>query len=227
MTVQVLVDGRQHKEIRITPDNLFTFDNVLHLRGDALDTGEHTIEVRRKGAGPLYINAYLTNFTLEDFITKAGLEIKVERRYYKLVRDDQDIKATGSRGQALDYRVEHFQRVPLKNGDQLTSGDLVEVELILHSKNDYEHLLFEDFKPAGLEAVRLQSGWVKGAYMELRDEKVAFLMRRLPLGTQTLTYRLRAEIPGAFSALPTTGNGVYAPELRANSDEINIKVIDR
>ena len=52
MTVEVLVDGKKHKEIRITPDNLFTFDNVLHLRGDALDTGEHTIEVRRKGDGP-------------------------------------------------------------------------------------------------------------------------------------------------------------------------------
>jgi len=227
MTVQVLVDGKQHKEIRITADNLFTFDNVLHLRGDALDSGEHTVEIRRKGTGPLYVNAYLTNFTLEDFITKAGLEIKVERRYYKLVSKDQKIKATGSRGQALDYRVEHYERVPLKSGDQLTSGDLVEIELILHSKNDYEHLLFEDFKPAGLEAVQLRSGWVKGAYMELRDEKAAFLIRRLPLGTQTITYRLRAEIPGQFSALPTKGVGVYAPELRANSDEIKIKVIDR
>jgi hypothetical protein len=37
----------------------------------------------------------------------------------------------------------------------------------------------------------------------------------------------KAEIPGQFSALPTTGNGVYAPELRANSDEIKIKVVDR
>jgi uncharacterized protein YfaS (alpha-2-macroglobulin family) len=76
--------------------------------------------------------------------------------------------------------------------------------------------------------VKLSSGWVRGgAYMELRDEKTAFLMRRLPLGIWSLTYRLRAEIPGAFSSLPTTGNGVYAPDLRANSDEIKIKVVDR
>jgi hypothetical protein len=52
-------------------------------------------------------------------------------------------------------------------------------------------------------------------------------MRRLPLGTRSPTYRLRAEIPGAFSALPTTSNGDHAPELRANSDEIKIKVVDR
>jgi uncharacterized protein YfaS (alpha-2-macroglobulin family) len=227
MTVELLVDGTQHKEIRITADNLFTFDNVLHLRGDALSAGKHAIELRRTGKGPVYLNAYLTNFTLEDFITKAGLEIKVERRYYKLVRKDRDIKATGSRGQALDYRVEHYDRMPLKSGARLASGDLVEVELILTSKNDYEHLLFEDYKPAGLEPVDLQSGWVRNAYMELRDEKVAFLVRRLPRGTQTITYRLRAEIPGRFSALPTKGLGVYAPELRANSDEIKLNVVDR
>ena len=38
---EVLVDGEPRKEIRITPENLFTFDNVLHLRGDALDAGEY------------------------------------------------------------------------------------------------------------------------------------------------------------------------------------------
>jgi len=227
MTVEVLVDGKVKKEIRITADNLFTFDNVLHVRGEALAAGKHSVEVRRKGTGPLYLNVYMTNFTLEDFITKAGLEIKVERRVYKLVRKDQDIAAAGSRGQATGYRVEHYDRVLLKSGAKLTSGDLVEVELILESKNDYEHLLFEDFKAAGLEAVDLRSGHVRGAYMELRDEKVAFLVRRLALGTQTLTYRLRAEIPGTFSALPTKGVGVYAPELRANSDEIKLKVVDK
>jgi uncharacterized protein YfaS (alpha-2-macroglobulin family) len=226
MTVEILVDGKQHKEVHITADNLFTFDNVLHLYGDELTAGKHSVEIRRKGKGPVYLNAYMTNFTLEDFITKAGLEIKVERRYYKLVRDDKNIKASGSRGQALEYRVEHFKRVPLKSGDKLESGQLVEVELLLESKNDYEHLIFEDFKPAGLEAVSLTSGWVRNAYMELRDEKAVFLVRRLPVGKQTVSYRLRAEIPGKFSALPATGNGVYATELRANSDEIKLEVTE-
>ena len=227
VTVQLLVDGKEHKRVRITAENLFTFDNVLHLRGDALDAGEHTIELRRTGKGPVYLNAYLTNFTLEDFITRAGLEVKVDRRYYRLVPKDQEIQAAGSRGQVTGYRVEHYERVPMETGAKLSSGDLVEVELILQSKNDYEHLLFEDFKPAGLEAVETRSGWVQGAYMELRDEKVAFLIRRLAEGKQTLTYRLRAEIPGTFSALPTKASGVYAPELRANSDEIKLEVVDR
>ena len=45
-----------------------------------------TIELKKKGTGPLYYNGYLTTFTLEKFIKRAGLELKVNRKYYKLVR---------------------------------------------------------------------------------------------------------------------------------------------
>ena len=48
----------------------------------------------------------------------------------------------------------------------------------------------------------------------------------LPLGKHNLSYRLRAEIPGKFSALPAKASGMYAPELRANSDEMKIEVAD-
>jgi uncharacterized protein YfaS (alpha-2-macroglobulin family) len=226
MTIELLVDGKQRKQIRITPDNLFTFDNVLHLRADQLDTGKHTIELRRKGTGPVYLNAYMTNFTTEDFITKAGLEIKVQRRYYKLVSDNKTVQDANDQTRPVRYQVEHQKRIPLKSGDRLKSGDLVEVELIIDSKNDYEHILFEDFKPAGFEPVEVRSGYVDGAKMELRDEKVAFLLHRLPRGGRTIRYQLRAEIPGTFSALPTKGTGVYATELRANSDEIKIGVTE-
>ena len=45
-------------------------------------------------------------------------------------------------------------------------------------------------------------------------------------GKHSISYRLRAEIPGQFSALPTRASGMYAPELKANSDEIKVKIID-
>jgi uncharacterized protein YfaS (alpha-2-macroglobulin family) len=37
---------------------------------------------------------------------------------------------------------------------------------------------------------------------------------------------MRAEIPGRFSALPARGSAMYAPELKANSDEIKLRVED-
>jgi uncharacterized protein YfaS (alpha-2-macroglobulin family) len=65
-----------------------------------------------------------------------------------------------------------------------------------------------------------------GAYMELRDAHVAFFVRALARGKHSISYRLRAEIPGQFSALPTKGYAMYAPELKGNSDEIKLKVRD-
>ena len=111
----------------------------------------------------------------------------------------------------------------------LKSGDLVEVELEIDSKNDYEYLLFEDHKAAGFEAVDLQSGYNGndlGAYMELRDERVSFFVRALARGKHSVAYRLRAEIPGKFSALPATAAAMYAPELRGNSEEIKLQIAD-
>jgi uncharacterized protein YfaS (alpha-2-macroglobulin family) len=64
------------------------------------------------------------------------------------------------------------------------------------------------------------------AYMELRDQKVCFFVRSLARGTHSVAYRVRAEIPGIFSALPTRAYAMYAPELKANSDEIKLRIKD-
>ncbi|OGV64485.1 MAG: alpha-2-macroglobulin [Lentisphaerae bacterium RIFOXYB12_FULL_65_16] len=229
MTVEILVDGKKQKEVRITPDVLFTFDNKVVLVGDAIESGKHTIEFRKNGTGPLYFNAYLSYFSLEDYIKKAGLEIKVDRQIYKLNKVDKSVKVAGSRGQAVDQKVEKYARELLPDLATLKSGDLVEVELVMESKNDYEYIVFEDMKAAGFEPVEVRSGYGgndMGAYMELRDERVCFFVRALARGKHSISYRLRAEIPGTFSALPARGYAMYAPELRANSDEIKLKIED-
>ena len=229
MTLEIFVDGTRKKTVKINGENLFSFDNKLVLEGNALSAGEHTVELRRSGTGPVYFNAYLTNFTLEDPITKAGLEIKVQRKVYRLERDDKTIQVSGARGQAVDQRVERYTRTELANLDTVTSGDLIEIELEIESKNDYEYILFEDMKAAGFEPVDVRSGYIPndiGAYVEFRDERVAFLVRQLARGKHSVSYRLRAEIPGTFSALPTRASAMYAPELKANSDEIKLRVVD-
>ena len=62
--------------------------------------------------------------------------------------------------------------------------------------------------------------------MELRDEKTVFFVSSIGQGEHLLRYRLRAEIPGVFHALPTTLYGMYVPELRANSNELVIRIVD-
>ncbi len=80
-------------------------------------------------------------------------------------------------------------------------------------------------KPAGFEPVDLRSGYTGndlGAYVEFRDNRVVFFARTLARGKHSVSYRMRAEIPGKFSALPTRASAMYAPELKGNSDELKI-----
>ncbi len=229
MTVEVWLDGKQQKAVEITPQTLFHFDNQFVLEGAAVEAGARVVELRKKGKGPLYYNGYLTNFTLEDPIAKAGLEIQVERKYYRLKKVEKSAKNVAARGQAVDEKVEKYEREPLANLAALKSGELVEIELEIASKNDYEYLVFEDMKPAGFEPVEVRSGYdgnALGAYVEFRDNRVAMFVQRFARGNHSVSYRMRAEIPGKFSALPTRAWAMYAPELKANSDEIKLEVKD-
>jgi uncharacterized protein YfaS (alpha-2-macroglobulin family) len=229
LTLDIFYNNQKMKTVPITAENLFTFDNEFVLEGKQIPTGTNTITLKKSGRGPLYFNAYLDYFTLEDFITKAGLEIKVQRRVFRLKEVEKKIKDAGSRGQVVDRKVEKYEREPLENLAALKSGDLIEVALVIESKNDYEYLVFEDMKAAGFEPVAVRSGYTgneMGAYVEFRDQKVAFFVHRLARGKHSVSYRLRAEIPGRFSALPARAYAMYAPELKANSDEIKLMITD-
>ncbi|WP_168205137.1 alpha-2-macroglobulin family protein [Bythopirellula goksoeyrii] len=229
VTLEVWIDGQERKSVTITKENLFTFDNKLVLLGEELAAGRHTVELRKQGESPIYYSGYLTNFTLEDDIKAAGLELKVDRQYYKLTPVEKKTTVAGGHGQVVQQAVEKYERTPLVNFAEVASGDLVEVELTVESKNDYEYILLEDMKAAGLEPVEVRSGYngnELGAYVELRDERVNLFLSRLARGRHSVTYRLRAEIPGQFSALPTKASAMYAPELKANSDEMKIRVAD-
>jgi uncharacterized protein YfaS (alpha-2-macroglobulin family) len=221
-TVELLLDGRSLSKVEISRENLFTFNGTQVLKGEALGTGEHTIELRKLGTSPLYAKAFLTVFTQEDNIPAAGLEVKARRKFYRLIEEKPQQQVAGSRGQVLPQTGSKYRREEIDSDAPVKSGDLIEVELSIESKNDYEYVLIEDLKPAGFEPVDVRSGWSQEglpSYQEYRDEKVAFFAERLPQGTHNLRYRVKAEIPGRFSALPTRIEAMYAPELKGNSSE--------
>jgi hypothetical protein len=187
----------------------------------ALVRDDNVIRIHRIGGKALYFAIEGRFVSLEEPVKAAGNEIFVKREYVRLAP-----KPTLLKGVAYD-------RVPLADGGTLNSGDRVEVIVTIEAKNDYEYLLFEDLKPAGLEAVSLRSGeplyatsgnrteWV---YQELRDRKVALFIDHLGQGTWQLRYTLRAEVPGTFHALPILGQAMYVPEIHANGDEVRLEV---
>ena len=119
---------------------LFTIDPKL-----VKDANEIRI-VRRKGDTPIYFAAEAKFFSLEEPITPAGNEIFVKREYYKLV------------GRPTLLKGYVYDKEPLRDGESVKSGERVETLITIEAKNNYEYLIFEDLKPAGLEAVEVRSG---------------------------------------------------------------------
>ena len=229
LNIEILIDGQTERRERITAENLFTFRNSIVLEGDAVREGMRRIEIRRSGTGPLYYNVWLSYFTLEDPITATGLEVAVQRRFYRLERNDRTVDVRGGRGQAVKQQTVSWKRIPLNDRAPVASGDLIEVELLIESLNDYEYLMIEDRKPSGFEPVDQRSGYVfEGlrAWRELRDDRVTWFLTELARGRHSISYRVRAEMPGRVSALPARIEGMYAPELVGNSDEFRLQVTD-
>ncbi|HSP17756.1 MAG TPA: alpha-2-macroglobulin family protein [Thermoanaerobaculia bacterium] len=182
------------------------------------------IRIRRtKGQGALYFAAEGRFVSLEEPVKAAGNEIFVRREYFRLAGHPTLLKGIT------------FTREPLLDNGSATSGERVEVVATIETKNDYDYLMFEDLKPAGLEAVELQSGaglWARDVksnrsvpvYQELRDRKVALFISHLPQGIWEIRYTLRAEVPGSFHALPLLGQAMYVPEVHANGEEVRMSV---
>ncbi|NUN48490.1 MAG: hypothetical protein HUU15_06640 [Candidatus Brocadiae bacterium] len=224
-TADVLIDGKPLKSFGVTADNVFTLDGEAVMRGDAVEAGKHTITVTKSGKGTAYWTVYLKYFSTEEDIRAAGSKLAVKRTYVKLTPRTVESNEGGRKVKRIE-----FDRAVLESGATVTSGDLIEIELTVDAPNDYEYLVFEDFKAAGCEPTEVLSGPAYGTIAsnrEFRDEKVAIFMGWLPRGTHKVSYRVRAEIPGHFHAMPVNGYAMYAPSVRAISDEFRLVIVDK
>ncbi len=231
LTATVKLDGEVLDQFKIDSKNMWQSEFTIATAPEQLPAGEHKLEIEMQGQGVLYFNSMLNYFSLEDKIEPAGLEMKIRRNYYKLVQDkDASVLAAGTKGSLQTLGVEKYQRVPLKDGDTIQPGDLVEVELISTAKNDYDYVVFADSMPAGFEYVNPVSGyiwdWRTPVYCEYRERGARFYLRNMARGDSNVFYRIRAQLPGTFTSLPATGKGVYAPALNSNSTQLQFRIKD-
>ncbi|HLJ54821.1 MAG TPA: MG2 domain-containing protein [Chthonomonadaceae bacterium] len=253
-TLTVDLGGRVRRTYHISRENALLFDNRFVVPDAFLQTGEQPLTITKRGQGACYYTVYTRFFSQEESIPASGNGIFVTRRYYRLTpgtasgaapppkidTNRQNPFLAGRYDLLAELGAEEapvdteagptYERTALADGDTVTSGDLIEVELQLDAKNDYSYLAFEDVKPAGCEPVEVRSGEKEGlgicANFELRDQKAVFFLTSIPQGTRSVRYRLRAEAPGAFHALPTNGYAMYAPALRTLSAEQTLQIRD-
>ncbi|HXV77302.1 MAG TPA: MG2 domain-containing protein [Candidatus Polarisedimenticolaceae bacterium] len=239
---ELFVNDRSIATRRVGPRDLFDAPSRFVVDPTAIEDGENRIRiVRRSGDAALYFAAEATFFSLEEPVTPAGNQVFLRRQYHRLAARPTLLEGYATR------------LVPLDDFGEVASGERVEVVLTIEVKNDYEYLVIEDLKPAGLEAVQLRSGEPIHArelapsaaarpersreptdytgrsrpmHQELRDRRVAFFIDDLPQGVWEVRYTLRAELPGRFHALPATIHAMYVPEIRANGAELRLGVTD-
>jgi uncharacterized protein YfaS (alpha-2-macroglobulin family) len=245
--------GEVQEEYRIHPGNSLTSEQLFTVPDVGLHPGKQTLTVLRSGDGVVYFTALLRYFSQEDPVLASGHGIQVTRRYFR-VPPPAVATASASNFEAslsLFHPVNPFLtgqfdllepppvtllkshgtstpvRIPVSPGDAIASGELLEVELTLEADNEYGYVLVEDIKPAGTEPLDPRSGYrwdLAGAYAEFRDQKVVFFLERVRQGLTRLTYRTRAEAPGRLRVLPAQAFAMYAPEVRATSDEQYLEV---
>jgi alpha-2-macroglobulin len=147
MSYELIVNSTSIATKQLTASDALGAPSKFVIPREVIRDGANEIVIRRtSGDGPLYFSAQAEFFSLEEPIAPAGNEIFVRRQYFKLVNHPTLLKGFVS------------ERVPLNDGDTVKSGERVETVITIEAKNNYEYLLFEDLKPAGLEAVQLRSG---------------------------------------------------------------------
>ncbi|NLZ60103.1 MAG: hypothetical protein GX901_05500 [Lentisphaerae bacterium] len=230
LEVQIAVDGKNLAQSSLHKGNLLSANQRLILEAEQLGAGKHEIRIEKKGASPLYFNAYLSYFNLADEFDEAGLELKVQRRMYRLEEVIGEQAVPDKLGQVTMEKRDKYKRHLLPADAKIEQGELLEVELLLESKNDYEYIIIEDHKAAGCESLEQLSGYQQAGalwpYIEYRQDRVCLMLSWLPQGKHSLTYRLKVESAGCFSALPAVVKGVYAPELQGNSRRQRLLVIE-
>ena len=110
------------------------------------------------------------------------------------------------------------------------SGDTLRVELTISSNKPRQFIMVEDPTPSNCRVTdreQLDDGEQWAFWWDrlvIRDEKVAFFIRNLASGTQTISYTMRAEGLGTAHALPTTLSNMYDLSQHATGQESLLEV---
>lgn len=196
----------------ILPEN----ESLLRLPAAKMKTGPNTVRLALSGQGSLSYSSELHYFEPGEVEKPQNAGIGVSREYSRLkVKKEAD----GT-----------FREVPHKMGKSVLGiGERLQVKTTLTLDRNLDYLIVEDPIPAGCEVALSESeknqgwGWA-WCRREVREEKVAFFARSLTKGKHTLTYILRAEIPGDYHVMPAQSWQMYLPEVRGSSTEDRLKI---
>ncbi|HYE77561.1 MAG TPA: hypothetical protein VEI97_06220, partial [bacterium] len=214
-----------------TPGQVEGPEHKLDLDMAALKEGPNTLEVRRT-LGPSYDAARVTEDAAPAYYAAQLRQVVDQGTLGELLRGEELRVSRAYRKLAVRRQKDGTQR--LLPGDkpitEFDAGDLMQCTLTIHSSEEREFVMVEVPLPSGCEVTEREEpedpwSWFHWwSRTDIRDDRIVFFARRLPQGESTITYTLRAEVPGTSHALPATVSLMYQPEISASSAEAVLEV---
>jgi alpha-2-macroglobulin len=209
----------------------------LKLNTAGLKAGSHTLSVQGANLPTSLTYSSALKFSREQAELKGDQTkgLLLSRKYERLdpLWNENDKRYT-------------YRRTPLQQLGQMqpvTTGDLILVTLSVQPRNhSARYLLISDPIPAGMKAQDERSLAITGlkdpneydweswnywyAGRDLLDDRVDLYADYLS-GRQEITYLLRAQTPGTFTALPTHAFLMYDPDVEGYGPAATLTVRDR
>ncbi|MDR7209065.1 TonB-dependent receptor plug domain-containing protein [Flavobacterium piscis] len=187
----------------------------LNWKADEIKKEMATINIQNKTKVPGFGGVYWQYFEdLDKIKNNSGAVLSVSKELY--------LKKNTMKGDEL-------QKITSKN--ELKTGDLVTVRLVISSKEDMEFVHLKDMRASCFEPVNVLSEYQYkdrlGYYTSTKDAATHFFFDRINKGTYVLEYDIRVNNSGEFSNGITTIQSMYAPEFSSHTKGIRVKVIQQ
>jgi alpha-2-macroglobulin len=183
-----------------------------------LRNGTNRVEFRGPGSGSVYYSAELRQSVVSDQLARLvnGSGLNVGREYRLMAP------------RRMEDGTIRFRPSP-QPVQSVRSGQVVQCEIVVETKERREFLMIEDPVPSNLQVMASSDSIVHDwnsiwSRMIVRDDRVAFFVRELPAGRHVFRYTMRAENPGVASALPGVVYNMYEPEVRGSGSATRIEV---
>ncbi|MEZ4582830.1 MAG: alpha-2-macroglobulin family protein [Caldilineaceae bacterium] len=218
---------------RVTPENVTTPIAPLVIPGADLAPGANTLAIVREDDA---VGAAASD-------TRPALRQATAPLYYSAVLDQQlyfdafaPVASAGG-GINVTRRYELIEGTPRPDG-AYDLGDVVQVTLDIELAEEMYYVMVQDPIPAGFDVISERenlSGWSEFGMpffwrdwgynrKEVRDDRVDFFLTQGWAGEHTLTYTMRATLPGTFSVLPTSVFPMYADQFWGRSGSAQVTV---
>jgi uncharacterized protein YfaS (alpha-2-macroglobulin family) len=208
MDVIVTVNKQQVARKRFGRQDVFRPETTLTVGADVLGKQSADVEIRKTGKGRLYCTVTL------DQAVSANLNVPVRTTQGLLIE-----RAYRTTTPAKHRRPEREERLPQREQYTFRAGEVIEAILTVRCDREFDNLMIEDLTPAGCEimdrGVIMPWEWTYDwADQVIRDDRMAFALTHLSPGAHRLTYRMVAQIPGSYTALPPRVFDMYNPQVR-------------